>query len=83
MREREQLTVMWCNSICCPLANVQMDSISGLWKDKANQYKKAAFDYPSQSPKENHNFSVSTRHPCQEAHGFIFTHEICFWISEQ
>lgn len=47
-REREQPVVMWYNSICCPLVNVQMGSISGLRKGEASQYKKAAFDYPSQ-----------------------------------
>ena len=39
--EREELIAMWCNSICYPLANVQMDSISGLPEDEANQYEKA------------------------------------------
>lgn len=82
----EQLIITWYryNSICCPLANIQMDSIFGLSKDETNQYEKAVFDYPSQSPKQNHFFVVvSTRRSCQETHGFIFNHEICFWIYEQ
>ena len=52
----ERLLVTWYNTICCPSANVQVDFISGFQKEGANQREKAVFDYPSQSPKENHIF---------------------------
>jgi hypothetical protein len=74
---------MWYSSICYSLANVQMDSISGLQKDEANQHEQAVSLIFHHNHLEESHFFYSTHISCQKTCGFIFNHKICLWIFEQ